>query len=95
LLNYGTTIRYDLNGKNIFIWSDHHEKYEKELFFDGLESAIERKEMLQVRGAENLAIYAAKIISLQRPELIPKLKEIAQKKRASYEHRDLIKELGG
>lgn len=95
LLNYGSTIRYDLNSNNIFIWAINHDNFGLGRHYDNLESSIERKEILQVRGAENLAIYAAKIISLQRPELIPQLKEIAEKKRASYEHRDLIKEFGG
>ena len=49
---------------------------------------------LQVRGDKNLAIYAAKILSLQRPKIRDKLKELVVKKRQSYEERDLLKELG-
>jgi len=48
----------------------------------------------QVR-ASNLAIYAAKILSLQNPELREKIKGIAKKKRAGYPDRDLLAELGG
>ncbi len=48
----------------------------------------------QVRGLDNLAIFAAKIISLQRPELMEKILEIAKKKRADYTERNLLDELG-
>jgi phosphoribosylcarboxyaminoimidazole (NCAIR) mutase len=59
----------------------------------------------QVKGVGNLALYAAKILSLQRPELrdvltyFPKKEEdikimgIKEKKRASYQRRDLIEEV--
>lgn len=48
----------------------------------------------QVRGLQNLAIYAAKVISLQKPELRGKIIEIGAKKRASYIERDILKEIG-
>lgn len=50
-------------------------------------------EEAQVRGLENLAVFATKIISLQKPELREKLKEIAKKKHESYEERNLIEEV--
>ncbi len=49
---------------------------------------------VQVRGLENLAIFAAKIISLQRPEIRNNIRNIARDKRNSYERRDLLKESG-
>jgi phosphoribosylcarboxyaminoimidazole (NCAIR) mutase len=47
---------------------------------------------MQVRGLENLAIFAAKIISLQKPELIANIKEIGRKKLITYKQRDLLVE---
>jgi phosphoribosylcarboxyaminoimidazole (NCAIR) mutase len=51
---------------------------------------------VQASGATNLAIYAAKILSLDNPTLRDKLLEIRDKKRASYSKtpRDLAAELG-
>ncbi len=51
---------------------------------------------MQVRGLDNLAIFAAKIISLQRAEIIlPLLKEIARIKRESYPKMSVSHELQG
>ncbi len=47
----------------------------------------------EVRGLENLAIFAAKIISLQRPDVREKIKKIAIDKRNSYKERNLLEEL--
>lgn len=47
----------------------------------------------QVKGVGNLALYAAKILSLQRPELMKKIKEIAAEKKDSYERRSLLCEI--
>lgn len=47
----------------------------------------------EVRGSKNLALFAAKILSLQRPDIREKIKAIETKKRSSYEERDLLKEL--
>ena len=47
----------------------------------------------QVRGVGNLAIYAAKILSLQIPELREKIHEIAVKKRDSYQERQILAEI--
>jgi len=49
----------------------------------------------QVRGVKNLAIFAAKVLSFQIPELRSKLESIADKKRSSYDERDLAGELRG
>jgi phosphoribosylcarboxyaminoimidazole (NCAIR) mutase len=50
---------------------------------------------VQVRGDKNLVTFAAKILSLQRPDIREKIKEVGRKKRETYEKRDLIKELVG
>ena len=47
----------------------------------------------QVRGLKNLAIYAAKILSLQNPELRENLKRIADDKYGTYQKRNLIDEI--
>ncbi|MFH1307658.1 MAG: hypothetical protein ABIH72_02295 [archaeon] len=47
----------------------------------------------QVRGVDNLAIYAAKILSLQRHDLRQKLIDMKVGKRKTYEQRDLSSEL--
>jgi phosphoribosylcarboxyaminoimidazole (NCAIR) mutase len=47
---------------------------------------------MQVRGLDNLVIFATKILSLQRPELIESIKEIGRKKWQTYKHRDLLVE---
>ncbi len=51
------------------------------------------KNTLQVRGLENLANYTAKIISLERPDVREKIKEIGEKKKDSYENRDLYRSI--
>jgi phosphoribosylcarboxyaminoimidazole (NCAIR) mutase len=51
---------------------------------------------IQVHGAKNLAIYAMKILSLQKPELRGTIKKIAEKKLDDYgPERDLRKEVFG
>lgn len=49
----------------------------------------------QVRGLDNLAMFAAKVISLQRPDVRKKIKEAALKKREDYRERNLLKKLVG
>ena len=49
---------------------------------------------VQVRGDKNLVTFAAKILSLQRPDIREKIKEVGRKKRETYEKRDLISEFG-
>ena len=56
---------------------------------------LDYNKSIQVRGAKNLAIYAAKILSLGNPELRGKLLEMGEIKRAGYEERNLEKELEG
>ncbi|MBR9704245.1 hypothetical protein GOV12_02445 [Candidatus Pacearchaeota archaeon] len=48
----------------------------------------------QVKGLKNLAMFAAKIISLQDPSIREKIREVQMKKLASYDKRDLRRELG-
>lgn len=50
---------------------------------------------IQVRSDQDLAIYAAKILSLQRPDIREKLKAMSEEKRKSYQERNLVQELGG
>jgi len=45
---------------------------------------------MQVRELDNLAMFAAKVISLQKPELREKIKEVGRKKRLTYQRRDLL-----
>lgn len=47
---------------------------------------------IQVRGLDNLAMFAAKVISLQKPELREKIKEVGRKKWLTYQRRDLLSE---
>jgi phosphoribosylcarboxyaminoimidazole (NCAIR) mutase len=47
---------------------------------------------MQVRGLDNLVIFATKILSLQNPELMASIKEIGRKKLNSYKQRDLFVE---
>lgn len=42
------------------------------------------KNTLQVRGVKNLAVFATKILSLQRPDIRSRLKKIAEDKRERY-----------
>jgi phosphoribosylcarboxyaminoimidazole (NCAIR) mutase len=65
-------------------------------------SIIKSEEMLaeepltvQVRSEQDLAIYAAKILSLRKPEIRAKIKEMSFEKRKSYQERNLLAELGG
>lgn len=50
---------------------------------------------VQVRSDQDLAIYAAKILSLRNPGIKRKITAMGLEKRKSYEERDLIAELGG
>jgi len=49
---------------------------------------------IQARSDQDLAIYAAKILSLRNPEMKEKITEMSKEKRKSYPERDLISELG-
>jgi len=76
------------------IWADKSsEKTAKHI--DKLRNVIGSCEFptLQVHGAQNLAIYAAKILSLSNPDLRAKIKLIAQKKRDTYKERDILNEV--
>ncbi|MCX6707094.1 MAG: hypothetical protein NT001_03055 [Candidatus Woesearchaeota archaeon] len=48
---------------------------------------------VQVYGLQNLAVFAAKILSLNNPELMQKIKGLAADKRRTYEERDIVEEL--
>jgi phosphoribosylcarboxyaminoimidazole (NCAIR) mutase len=45
---------------------------------------------MQVRGLDNLVIFATKILSLQNPGLMASIKEIGRKKLNTYKQRDLL-----
>ena len=53
------------------------------------------KGTLQIKGIQNLAIYAAKILSLNNPELREQIKGLKISKRKTYQRRYLLNELGG
>jgi phosphoribosylcarboxyaminoimidazole (NCAIR) mutase len=50
---------------------------------------------VQVRSDQDLAIYAAKILSLRRSDIKEKITGMSLEKRKSYEERNLLAELGG
>ncbi|MBW2966693.1 hypothetical protein KY342_06340 [Candidatus Woesearchaeota archaeon] len=80
----------------IVIWADSTENLQKGDYFDDSEAMHRNKEYdnaVQVRGIKNLAIYAAKILSLQKPELREKIKKIGEDKRKTYKERNLPSEI--
>jgi phosphoribosylcarboxyaminoimidazole (NCAIR) mutase len=48
---------------------------------------------VQIYGAQNLAVFAAKVLSLGNPELIQKIKGLAADKMKTYEERNIGEEL--
>ena len=95
ILNSSSRPSCNIGPDEIQLWSDSKENpndlrrlnYTEKLLSDAPHT-------LQVRGNKNLAYYAAKIISLQRPNVRKILKEMGEEKRKSYPERDLVQELG-
>lgn len=84
----------DLGGGAIQVWADPNENLFSGTYLENAEQAIANApNTVQVRGAQNLATYAAKILSLQRPDIREKIKALARDKRNSYTDRNLIGEL--
>ncbi len=95
VLNYDSSpLEEGINNGKIYLWASVHEDLMQGRYFNDVEKMINTPtNTIQVRGDKNLVIYAAKILSLQREDLRVKLKEIQEKKRASYPERDLEQEL--
>ena len=51
------------------------------------------RNLLQVYGSKNQAIFAAKILSLQQPALVKAIKKMGADKRGTYSARNLVDEL--
>jgi len=81
--------------KSIQIWADSVGGPLTGDYIQQQESLLAKSNALQVRGVQNLAIYAAKILSLSNPELREQIKKIKDDKRKKYEERDLLEELRG
>ena len=56
----------------------------------GTEEEMKNVPSMQVRGLDNLVIFATKILSLQNPGLMASIKEIGRKKLNTYKQRDLL-----
>jgi phosphoribosylcarboxyaminoimidazole (NCAIR) mutase len=85
----------DVEGDYVQIWSNPI------LSASGVDIIKDSEEMLskaystlQVRSEQDLAIYAAKILSLRRPDIKEKITGMRLEKRKSYEERNLTQELG-
>ncbi len=82
----------------ICLWADSKEDLMSGVYFDRAQARIHTSEdTLQVKGYKNLVIYAAKILSLNRPDLRKMLIDLKKAKRDSYGEngRDLEAELKG
>lgn len=81
----------------IQIWANPKSNLSKAGLFPYISSSDEAlmttEPILQVHGLNNLAIYAAKILSLTNPEMMEKIEKIGPVKRAGYQARDLLAEL--
>ncbi len=95
---YNNTNYADTNANKILIRADDDDIIPYHLYLKAAEERHRSKEFnivptAQVKGLKNLAIYAAKILSLQRPELRENIERIADKKYSSYQKRNLIDEI--
>ncbi|MDP7141186.1 MAG: hypothetical protein QF362_01710 [Candidatus Woesearchaeota archaeon] len=100
VLMYGTHngVYDNINPNQVLIRADNDDTIPYLLYLKAAEERHKSKEFnivptVQVKGLKNLAIYAAKIISLQRPELRENLERIADKKYGTYQERNLIDEI--
>ncbi len=101
VLNFGAGFGWDDRSsyKNkVCLWADTTENLMQGSYFDRAQARIHTSEdTLQVLGYKNLVIYAAKILSLNRPDLRKMLIDLKKAKRDSYGEngRDLEAELKG
>jgi|GEM_PF-6828944 len=90
---------YHLKEGIIQLWADSNEDLMNGGYLNLADKVISNqggfKGTLQVRGMQNLAIYAAKILSLNNPELREQIKGLKVSKRKTYQRRYLLNELGG
>ncbi len=96
VLNYGSNPLE--GGGYINLWADTQEDLMLGRYFDSADEMVRPlPATLQVKGYKNLAIYAAKILSLNRPDLRKMLIDMKDEKRLSYgeEGRNLEEELKG
>lgn len=85
----------DVEKGEVQIWADPRENLFSGSYILKSERALSKSSnTLQVRGKSNLAYYAAKILSLQRPDIRERLETMKEEKRKSFEERNLIRELG-
>ena len=95
VLVYGSQPLNDIEDGSIQIWADSNENLFSGSYFENAERAIANApNAVQVRGDKNLAAYAAKVLSLQKPDIKEKIEAIAVDKLKSYPVRNLIDELG-
>jgi hypothetical protein len=94
ILNYNTKPSHNIGKNEVQLWADPNENLMSGRYFDLAESILSNApNTLQLRGKGNLAVYAAKILSPQRPDALYSLMDAGVKKANSYENRNLIKEL--
>lgn len=94
-LTYGISPDGEIGSDAIQVWADSKERLTGE-YFDRTQQRLSMRPLtIQVKGYQNLAIYAAKILSLANPSLREKIEKIKTDKRNGYETRDLRQELGG
>lgn len=94
LLSYSSIPEANLEEGYIQVWADINEDPYRGEYFDEAEQTLRmRDNTVQVSGIKNLALFATKIFSLQRPDLIKKLKKIRLEKISTYDQRNLITEI--
>jgi phosphoribosylcarboxyaminoimidazole (NCAIR) mutase len=94
VLNFGPWPQLPNRDEEVQVWAHSLENPSPALLEENQQKLWSSKNTVQVRGKKNLVNYAAKIISLQRPDVRELLIEMGEKKRQSYEDRNLLKELG-
>ncbi len=86
----------DIEGDYLQIWSDPALNASDVDAIRGSEEMISKAySTLQLRSEQDLAIYAAKILSLARPDIKEKITRMSEEKRKGYDERNLTQELGG
>ncbi|MFH1473510.1 MAG: hypothetical protein ABIE55_01315 [Candidatus Aenigmatarchaeota archaeon] len=94
ILSYGSKPLTDVDEKCIQIWADTQSSSMSGSYMDDTERFLARTpNTVQVRGLKNLEIYAAKILSLNDPEMREAIKKIGENKRKDYNVRSIIDEI--
>ncbi len=86
VLNYDSSpLEEGINNGEICLWASAHEDLMQGRYFNDVEKMINNStNTIQVMGDKNLVIYAAKILSLNRPDLRKTLIDMKKAKRKSY-----------